>query len=211
MNEWPAPMIAPESRQHHGRQSDGALTLAPRPHDKRSWRVAWDSVGAGTPKEPEAPAAHRLLKFWIFVSALLAIYFLAPLVIAQPSGRPRLTLPFSPYFLDEVQSGNVKSISSHGDTIQGEFVRKVVYRPNRATSTVTTSFSTEVPSFWNNDALTSLLQRHNVEINARAPDSATPAREEILLGLSLMLLFVLLLVALTGAGDRRGLAGRART
>ena len=40
-----------------------------------------------------------------------------------------MTVPFSPYFLTQVQAGHVKSISSKGDTIQGTFTTKLRYPP----------------------------------------------------------------------------------
>ena len=39
-------------------------------------------------------------------------------------------VPFSPYFLSQLEAGKVKSISSKGDTIQGTFKTKVRYPPN---------------------------------------------------------------------------------
>ena len=38
-----------------------------------------------------------------------------------------MTVPFSPYFLEQVKGGKVYSISSKGDTVQGELELKQRY------------------------------------------------------------------------------------
>ena len=45
--------------------------------------------------------------------------------MTRSSGEPRVKVPFSPYFLKQVEAGKVKSISSKSDTIQGTFTQKV--------------------------------------------------------------------------------------
>ena len=81
------------------------------------------------------------------------------MLMAQPAGQPRVTVPFSPYFLSQVQAGQVKSISSTGDTIQGTFATKLRYPADDKTATATTLFSTEVPSFWDSAELTACCGR----------------------------------------------------
>jgi hypothetical protein len=60
-----------------------------------------------------------------------------------------VTVPFSPYFLEQVKGGTVKSISSKGDTIQGKFKAKLRYPATDKKATPTKLFATQVPSFWN--------------------------------------------------------------
>src|SRR5205823_12748569 len=62
-----------------------------------------------------------------------------------------------------------------------------------AGSKATTSFSTEVPAFANTDALSKLLQEHDVVINAQPLDTGAPWWESLLLGFGPTILFVLLL------------------
>ena len=64
--------------------------------------------------------------------------------------------------------GQVKSISSKGDTIQGTFATKLRYPPGDAKATPTTLFSTQVPTFWNSATLTALLQSKGVQVNAQS-------------------------------------------
>ena len=163
------------------------------PRDKGGWQVAPAPDGRGMPEQPKPRPPHRSRGFLIFVLVLIALnwgsYFLF-----QPPGQPRVTIPFSPNFVSEVQSGQVTSISSKGDTIQGTFRVKVRYPPNSKTAVPTTLFSTQVPVFWNNPQLTALLQQHNVQINAQSTSQTTSPLLALLLGFGPTLLIVGLLV-----------------
>ena len=68
-----------------------------------------------------------------------------------------MKVPFSPYFLQQLEAGKVKSITSKSGTIDGTFTAKLHYPPNDAKATPTTLFATQVPSFWNSNQLTELL------------------------------------------------------
>ena len=74
----------------------------------------------------------------------------------------------------EGASGQVASIASTGDTIQGTFKAALRYPSTDAKATPTTLFATQVPAFWNNDQLTALLQAHDVQINAQSTIQTTP-------------------------------------
>jgi cell division protease FtsH len=186
-------MAEPGSDEKQGPDADKAVPPAPMPHDKQGWRVAPAPDGRGMPDQHKPRPPHRLRGFWIFVILLLAVNWISVL-IAQPSGQPRVKIPFNPTFLSEVQTGKVKSISSKGDTVDGTFTTKVRYPPSDTKTTPTTLFSTQVPVFWNNNQLTALLQDHNVQVNAENPSTSTPVWEEILLGFGPTLLLVGLFV-----------------
>ena len=160
--------------------SNDAAPQAPLPQDKGRWRVAPAPDGRGTPDEHKARPPHRWRGFWIFLAALLAIN-LVSVLMTRSSGQPRVKVPFSPYFLHQVDAGRVKSISSKGDTINGTFAHKVRYPPSKK-STPTTLFSTEVPTFWSSAALTRLLQAKGVQVNAQNPSPGTSLITEVLLG-----------------------------
>ena len=165
--------------------------------------------GRGTPEEHKPRPPHRLPIFWIILILLFAINWGA-LLMSQPASQPRVTVPFSPYFLAQVQAGEVKSISSTGDTIQGTFAAKLRYPPGDRTATPTTLFSTEVPSFWDAAALTALLRSKGVEVNAQAQATGTSLADELLLGFGPTLLLVavfLLLARRAGAGGNAGALG----
>jgi cell division protease FtsH len=169
-----------------------AVPPAPMPQDKGRWRVAPAPDGRGMPDEHKPPPPHRMRAFWIVVVVLLAINWIAVLM-AQSSGQPRVKVPFSPYFLQQVRAGDVKEISSKGDTIKGTFTRKLVYPPGSTKAKPTTLFSTEVPTFWDNASLTALLQSKGVQVNAKNPNPGRSALSEILLGFGPTLLFIGLL------------------
>jgi len=159
------------------------------PQDKGRWRVAPAPDGRGMPDEHKPAPPHRWRGFWILLVVLLAVNWLSVLM-TQGSGQTRVKVPFSPYFLKQVDAGKVKSISSKGDTISGTFTSKLAYRDDKGKTTRTTLFSTEVPTFWDNTALTKQLQAKGIEVNAKNPNSGTSVLGELLLGFGPTLLFI---------------------
>src|SRR5262249_41897557 len=105
-----------------------AVPSAPMPRDRGRWRVAPAPDGRGRPDEQKPPPPHRVRWFWVLLLVLLVINW-AAVLMTRSSGQPRVKVPFSPYFLKQVQGGQVQSISSKGDTIDGTFARKVDYPP----------------------------------------------------------------------------------
>jgi cell division protease FtsH len=179
------------------------------PRDKRGWRVAPAPDGRGTPDEHRPPPPHRLRLFWIFALVLLALNWLSVLV-AQPGGQPRVQVPFSPYFLQQLDAGHVKSITSKSNTIQGTWTVSLKYPANDSKATATTLFSTQVPSFWNTAVLTRQLESKGVQVNAKNPNPGTSLLAELLLGFGPTLLLVGLFVLLARraqAGAGGGLGG----
>ena len=118
-----------------------------------------------------------------------------------------MRVPFSPYFVSAVRAGRVASIASTGDTIQGTFRVAVRYPAEGARGPLTTLFSTEVPTFWNNDQLTALLQAHRVEINASSTTQGASLVDSLLFGFGPTLLIVGLFVVLARRATRGGAAG----
>ena len=182
---------------------------APMPRDKHGWRVAPAPDGRGLPDQHKPTPPHRLRGFWIFVIVLLAINWLSVLLF-QPGSEPRVKIPFSPYFLQQVETHKVKSITTTGNTVDGTFTAKVTYPANDKNAVATTLFETEVPTFWNHDALTTLLQENDVQVNAKSTTQHTSLLAEILLGFGPTLLLVGLFVLLARraqAGAGGGLGG----
>jgi cell division protease FtsH len=204
------PGAEPDSR----RGGQKAVPPSPMPRDKQGWRVAPAPDGRGMPEEHKPSPPHRWRGFWIFFIVLLAINWISVLAF-QPPGQPRVSVPFSPYFLDQLQAGQVKSISSKGDTIQGTFASKIRYPPTDTKATPTTLFSTQVPTFWNNNELSALLQSKAVQVNAQNPNPGTSLIAELLLGfgptLLLVGLFVLLARRATAGGGMGALGGFGRS
>jgi cell division protease FtsH len=157
------------------------------PRDKQGWRVAPAPDGRGMPEEHKPPPPHRWRGLWIFFVALLALNWLSVLVF-QPSSQPRVKVPFSPYFLNQLQAGKVASISSTSGAINGTFKAKVRYPANDKKATPTTLFATQVPAFWNTNQLTSELQGQQVQVNANNPNPGRSLLAELLLGFAPTLL-----------------------
>jgi cell division protease FtsH len=168
------------------------------------------------PEQAQSRPAHRRPGFLWFVLALIALNWVSVL-LTQPSGQPRVTVPFSPDFLAQVQAGQVSSIATKGDSVQGTFKTKQRYPPNSKTATPTTLFATEIPTFWNGTQLSNLLREKGVRINAKSTSTSQSLLVELLLGFGPTLLIVGLFVLLArraasggGAMGALGNFGRSR-
>jgi cell division protease FtsH len=175
----------------------------PIPRDERGWNVAPAPDGRGMPDQPKPKPPHRRLGFIWFVVALIALNW-ASVLLFKPAGQPRVRVPFSPYFLQEVKAGKVRSISSRGDTIEGTFTTKLRYPPTDRKAKPTTLFKTEVPTFWNNNQLAALLQSKGVQINAKSTSKSTSVLAELLLGFGPTLLIVALFILIARRAARGG-------
>ncbi len=149
--------------------------------------------------------------FWYFVLALIALNWLSVLIFQPSTGEQRVTVPFSPYFLEHVKADQVETISSKGDTIQGKFKSKLRYPESDQKATPTKLFATQVPSFWNGSQLSALLQEKGVEIKAESTTTSESLLAEILLGfgptLLIVGLFVLIFRRAAKAGGGMGALG----
>jgi len=126
----------------------------------------------------------------LFALALLAVNFYVGSRATRPPERVRI--PYSPFFLDQVRAGHVKSITSKGTAIQGTFTEKVAYLDEKPT----TLFRSEIPAFADNDALSRLLEEKGVVVNAQPLDRGVPWWQSLLVGFGPTLLFILLLFLL---------------
>ena len=102
-------------------------------------------------------------RFLTILVVLFVINWLIVSVVAPPAAR--ITIPYNPTFLNEVRKDNVKEIASSGDTVKGEFKNDVTYSGDTAKR-----FETEFPTFADDRQLSSLLEDHNVIINASNPN-----------------------------------------
>jgi cell division protease FtsH len=142
----------------------------------------------GSSPSPPRPPNFRFSRRWIiFAIGLLLLNFYLGSRATQPTSRVRV--PYSPFFLEQVQAGHVKEITSKGTAIQGTFTQKEKYATNKPT----TKFRTEIPAFANNDALSALLQKNDVVVNAEPLDTGAPWWQNLLLGFGPTVLFIFLL------------------
>ena len=143
-------------------------------------------------QRPPAPRKRpRIPPWWIafFVGLLIVNFYLGSQATQAPS---RVRVPYSPFFLQQVNAGNVAEITSTGTAIQGTLRRPRSYKDSKAT----TKFKTEIPAFADTKQLAHLLQSKGVVVNARPLDTGAPWWQNLLLGFGPTLLFVGLLVLL---------------
>ena len=166
--------------------------------------------GSSQPTPPRGPNPRWMLA--LLIIGLLAVNFVISRNALAPASR--VQIPYYPTFVHQVQKNNVLSISSTGDSIQGTFKNTVSYPPGKTTQP-TTQFSTQIPSFANNNELYQLLSKHGVTINAHPVQSNPSVISEILFGFGPTILFVLLFVWLmrraAAAGGAGGLMGFGRS
>ena len=197
-------------------EANKTIPQGPMPKDKGGWRVAPAPDGRGLPDEHKPRAPHRLRGFWIFVAVLLAINWLSVLMtqLVRPVARKGPVQPVLP--ARGPDRARRKRSPSKGDTIAGTFTSKLVYPPGSKKAKPTTLFSTQVPTFWDNAALTRQLQANGVQVNAKNPSTGTSVLAELLLGFGPTVLLVglfwfLARRAQSGAGGLGGLGNFGRS
>src|SRR5215217_957161 len=139
----------------------GLMTMADGPEPTR-FKVEPAPDGRGERKKPTRRGFMRP-GFLTIVIGLLAINYLLLNVLAPT--EPVATVPYSPYFLEQVEKGNVERISPIGETVTGVFEEKVRYPDAKADAT--DKFSTQIPAFANGDELEAQLREKDVIIDAR--------------------------------------------
>jgi cell division protease FtsH len=148
--------------------------------------------------------------FWWLVLGFLVVNWIVMSVALGPPSRTNVSYTF---FTGQLDAGNVQTVTSTGDTVEGQFRKDVVYPPGAKDTTRVDLFTTQRPSFADDD-LFGTLKARGVTVNAKPPDAAPPVWEQILVGFGPTLLFVglLLWVARRGAAGLGGLGsfGRSR-
>ncbi|MDX6401422.1 MAG: cell division protease FtsH, partial [Gaiellaceae bacterium] len=169
----------------------------------QGWRVQPAPDGRGMP--PQKPPGLRSVlgrRFLVFVLILFAINLWVSSLI--PSGHERIRIPYSPTFLTQVKGGNVKSISSRGATIQGEFRHEFKFPPTGKGAKVAKLFDTEVPTFADTKQLSAVLEQGHVEVNAKPAEQGRSLLANLLLGFGPTLLLVGLFVWFARRAARQG-------
>ena len=127
--------------------------------------------------------------FIAFLVGLLALNLLISFLTGGPEERRQV--PYQPFFLAQVEAGNVQAISSREDSIEGDLKRPATYDPPGDAKPVQVDrFKTQVPAFIDRAGLTRLLTDQKVVINAKPPDTGRPFWLSLLLGLAPALLLV---------------------
>jgi cell division protease FtsH len=149
--------------------------------------------------------------FWWTVIAFLVINWILASVVMAPPSRTDVSYTF---FSQQLNAGNVQTVTSTADTIQGQFKTAVGYPPGAPDAAQVSLFSTQRPSFATDD-LFGMLAAKGVTVNAIPPDAPPPLWQQIVVGFGPTLLFVGLLLwflrrrAASGVGGL-GAFGRSR-
>ena len=138
--------------------------------------------GQGSPQLPRRRSRIGWWVLWI-VGLLILNFFLAHNATKATS---RVRVPYSPYFLTQVNDGHVAEITSKGTAVQGSFEKAQEYKGSKPTKL----FETEIPAFANTDKLSNLLQSKGVVVNAVPLDTGAPWWETLLVGFGPTLLFI---------------------
>ena len=175
----------------------------PRKPDPSGRRVDPAPGGRGAAPERKPPMIPRSRQFIALLVGLLAVNLVISFITRGPAERERV--PYQPFFVDQVEAGNVSQISSQQDSIEGELKREASYDPpGDAKPVKVTKFKTEVPAFIDPAELTKLLDQKNVVINAKPPDTGRSLWTTLLLGflptILLVTFFVWLFRRQSGAG-----------
>ena len=178
----------------------------PRKEGESGWRVDPARDGRGAPETDKPPMIPRSRLFISVLLGLLLVNVVISFVTGQPEDRERV--PYQPFFVDQVEAGNVSEISSQADSIEGELKNETSYDPPGDAEPVTvTSFETEVPAFIDPAQLTSLLDRQDVVINAEPPDEGRSLWVTLLLGFLPTILLVAFFIWLFRRQTRGGAGG----
>jgi len=163
-------------------------------------------------KRPSTLAPMRTARFWVMLAILFAVNLLVGQLLLGVGQSPTVTISYNT-FLTQVSDGNVSSITSTGESITG--VAKKPVADSSSTSTTSTKFQTQRPAFATDD-LETMLQQHNVVINAKDPNPPTPLWLSLLFSFGPAIAFVLLFLYLSrraaaaGAGGILGSFGQSR-
>jgi cell division protease FtsH len=146
---------------------------------------------------------------------LLALNYSIVAMFVPGQTTQRVSIPYT-LFIQQVQAGNVASISAQGDTIQGQFKQPVGYTPPNTTQAVQVStFGTVQPTF-SDPTLLAQLEQQGTVVNATSLDQPPPWWENLLLGFGPTILLIggflwLSRRAQSGLGGAGGVFGIGRS
>ena len=175
------------------------------------WRITPPPNSSKDPaKGGQGGPPSRLNGRWLAI-ALVAGLLILNVWISSQALQPasRVQIPYSPTFLQQVRLGNVSQTSSStSDAIQGTFKSPYKYPPSDPNAQAAKNFSTQIPSYANQNELANLLDKEGVVQNAKPPSGGPSFLTELLLGfgptLLLVALFVFIMRRAAAAGGGAG-------
>jgi cell division protease FtsH len=158
--------------------------------------------GRGKPPAPPTTLRQRMRPSTIaIIFVLLAVNYAIAAAFNRP--EPSTRVPYSPVFLEQVENGNVKRISTEGTTVDGEFKKAIKY-PANSQKPAAENFETEIPTFADDATLSKILQDNEVEISAEPINQGPGLLANILLGFGPILLIIALFVYFARRAARQG-------
>src|SRR3954449_7011460 len=174
-------------------------------------RPAAGTPAGGDDKRPMVPFSRRGT---VFLVGLLALNLLLSFITGGPPSREQV--PYQPFFVQQLNAGNVREITSRGDSIEGVLVKKVKYDPPGKKKPLDVDrFKTLVPAFIDRAGLTKIVTQKDVVINAEPPATGRSFIGSLILGFAPTLLLVGFFIwiarrqAGAGAGGLLGGFGRS--
>jgi cell division protease FtsH len=163
-------------------------TARPRPRPPGPNDVQ-PSSGKGQPPNKKNPLMQPR-PWWISFLVVLVLNYLLVQVFLPERPNPRIDVPYT-FFKQQVVADNVIDVTSQGDTIQGTFRNAVTYPtdPSQGQQQTSTLFQTVQPQFADT-GLETLLEQHNVVINAHSLDQPRSWWQTLLLSFGPTLLLI---------------------
>ncbi|HEY2657707.1 MAG TPA: AAA family ATPase, partial [Solirubrobacteraceae bacterium] len=197
-----------------GRPRQDGAGRPPPPPAHPGWKVTPAPDGRGrAPQQPGGrppnSARRQRIVLAVLVLGLLGLNLWISSQALKPN--PRVTIPYSPNFIHQVNDGNVQSVSSTSLAVQGTFKHEITYQGSR-----TIYFATQIPAFADGHALFTKLEQKGVTVGAQNPNQGASVLTELIFGFGptilLVLLFVFLMRRAASAAGGGGLMsfGRSR-
>ncbi len=145
--------------------------------------------------------------FLVVLVALFVFNWLISSALLRP--EPPIRVPYT-LFLEQLDAGNVESVLSKGETIEGTFKEEVA-DPDDA-DTMSVKFETQRPAFADDDLL-QMLVAAEVVVNAEPTERTAALWQQLLFGFGPTLLFVWLLFTIyrRSAAGLSGIGGLGRS
>ena len=183
-----------------------------------SWRPAKPRARQGAGRSAPGPPRPWFTRAWLWLAlGLLAANVLIANFTPMGGGTHRVSIPYT-RFVDQVNAGNVVSITATADSIAGH-ASKPVSAPGSSDSS--RDFHTVVPSYGAAGSgtiasnLQALLEQHKVQVTAQQPSTGGNVFLTILLSFGptvlLIIGFVLLSRAAARASGGAGIMGFGRS
>ena len=159
----------------------------PQDEKKEPGQPGWRVEGMpDDKKKPDAGWRSRIPRgwFWAVFLVLLALNWVITNAVLGP--EPSIRVPYTE-FIQQLDAGNVESVVSTGETIQGTF-KEAVASPSDPNVT-STGFTTERPTFAEDNLLQKLVD-NDVTVNAEPPNQPAPLWQQIVFGFGPTLLLL---------------------